>query len=349
VVKLIRILNCLVFKVVSVFIRLALVLFSFLLAVGYGHASSSSDSDLSEDDFHAISNTNNVALSLFPSQFSPEQVLQLHDNKPVILQKQVALVGLDAQPVSLGSLSCTELYHQAVKPYWFQILSGKSSNYAGRIRFVSAEVGPDGCLYGNYRYTGAKLYQAIGTATDTVFPLKFTPTDGCKIYNLDKLKAGPCRLINLKESILGNRDFISSSENANPFNCAVPELSWYSLEYWTSEVAVRAEAATGHARLPGNLETWLLALHQLQGVDVSLQTSDIRELLAHSLLEQLLRNEECAAIADLTEKYVKANAIVRCQLLELLHVKEGDIPCIPLNENLAAYEGKIFFALPLSE
>ncbi len=323
--------------------KVLFVLLSLVLPMSQSMASSSSTEEIM-DEFHKVPTVYNAAHAIFPKTLTTEQSEFFYRGRPFAAQRSVGLAGSEHKDViHLGTISATAEYNEKVKPYWFQVLTGDIS---ARTTFLHTELREDLCLYGIYKYCGASAYQSLGLATNATFALKFEPSNDCKIYNLDKLGAGPCRLVNMKESILGDRDFISSEENGNPHHCAVPEASWYSLEYWTSEAAIREEVRKGIDRLPGNTKTWLLILHQLQGADVYSLTNDQQLQLGDSLLQQMMLLAKYARIQDTVERYVEILASIRRDIFKHLNVREEDVPSIPYEENIAAYQGKIFFAIP---
>lgn len=307
-----------------------------VLAVGNSCASSSLDD-------RPVSKICNDVHAVFPNQLTTEQANCFYRGEKFPIQRYVGLPMADNKDViELGSLSVGNDYITNVKPYRFQFLTGDIST---RTRFLRTEI-KNQCLYGVYHYKGAGFYKTVGTAADVNFTVKFVPSEGGKIYNLDKLKSGPCLLINMKESILGLNDFISNEVNSNPTHFGVPEACWFSFEYWTSEAATREEAANGLARMPGNIKTWLLICHQLQGKAVYKMDKAARAELADKLLAEEKSN--VADKPDEVEQYVGVMANVRRKILEALGVRESDVPNVPHEEIAALNQGKIFFAVTLA-
>jgi len=321
-------------------------------------ASSSSDSDLSEDDFHTVEHTNRRATYLFPEKFSPVQMASMFKKEPAPVTTKVT-IGLD-DPIDqvVGTISADPAFYTDVMPYSWQSLTGTPDWYAANIRFAHAMDVRNGCLYGLYDYECPSLYAyakgALGYAKTIPFQvmLKLDPT--YRILNLDSIQ-GHCKLFNMKESILGDQDFISNKHDLAIDAPGYPFASFYSIVTSLAAGWAKETPSLGE-RTPVSSKKWLLILHQLQGHNVKGMTPEARSHLGDKLYTDFIASlgfkveDMCVphakrdqGLIDRTEASLLA---IRAELLKALRIEDHLLPKLADLDAAAVLAGRVFFSVP---
>ena len=100
-------------------------MFRFLMLFfigGFIFSSPSYDSE-EHEEFTVVKYNNNSICSLFPDQFTAEQIGQFFQHKPVSID-------------GVGEFAASVEFQQKIMPYTFQVFTGTASRYASKIRFV---------------------------------------------------------------------------------------------------------------------------------------------------------------------------------------------------------------------
>lgn len=218
------------------------ILYSIILAIStiaYG-----SDA-ITEDGFTLLPKIHPSVKSFFPNKFNGEQIAEFYKSKQVETPDGIFSVGDD--------------FHEA-KPYSFQILTGTYSAFASHISFTGEIEVTENCLWGIYLFKSP--YSTFYNKTFKV-----------------QLRSNLLRIFNLADSILGDRDFISSPTQP------LKDASFYFIKN-TDEQFFR-QTNCQH-RLNNNIKNWLLILKQLQGENIYALSEEERQTRAKSSLKSIL-------------------------------------------------------------
>lgn len=333
-----------VFKIIKNVLFLSIG-FIVSISINCANASSSSSPEL-EDDFHHVENTNYGALSLFPEKLTKKQVQSMFDKKRIQIERKlhVSYSG-ETLTIPVGDAVATDSFYNNVYPNMFQAVTGTASSYASRIKFIHAVEIKDKQLYGFYQYERPALYGVVHnylvSPTTILFSLQLNLARDFKIHNMDKIE-GPCKIFNMRESVLGQKDFISKESQLDPGNGLLPDACLYSIKSLDREF-IRDTGCI--ERLAGNTKIWLMLLNQLKGRDLYGMQPDEREAHAEVLYQQLLAEKKFDANNMTLDHYETCLMELRAAIFEHLGFKEDDIPNVPREDLPAMIDGKIFFAV----
>ncbi|AIL13196.1 hypothetical protein IM40_06290 [Candidatus Paracaedimonas acanthamoebae] len=277
------------------------ILFSILIAFltrAYG-----SDA-ITDEDFTLLTQIPASVKNLFPDKFSGEQIAEFYKSKQIVTPK--------------GTFSAGDDFHQT-KPYSFQIITGTYSAFASHISFTgNIEVG-ENCLWGTYSFKSP-----YSTFYNRIFKIKLIG-DSFKIFNL-------------ADSILGDKDFISSPTQP------LKDASFYLIKN-TDETFFRQTSCIH--RLNNNIKNWLLILKQLQGENIYALQEEERNIRAEELFtEYLYKNNFMLNDQGILsmEEYVDINKDLRTKIFACHGVHLNDILDVIIREDvIKLYERKLYF------
>jgi hypothetical protein len=316
--------------------------------------SSSNAPDALEEDFHNVIYTNRGAEALFPKTFTTEEMHKLlHPSTASPLRADQTLINAvdEVIHVPVGTLTPTDVFSNRVAPSMFQILTGTPDSYAGRITFGNLVIIRDGQIYGEYLYKRAfpNVSSWLGYGDTVQFHLKLNLHESYIVQNLAGIE-GTCKIFNMRESVLGDRDFLSNKDHLNPANNILPTACLHNIKLLDRECILQSGQQKGSLeRLAGNTKDWLLMLRQLQGKAVyfGLSVKDQRQQ-ADLLYRKLLAKHKFTPETMTVETYAVCLMPIRAKIFKCLGLHEDDIPVIPegdVEQIIAMREGKIFFAV----
>lgn len=116
-------------------------------------------------------------------------------------------------------------------------------------------------INGIYQYSSSysNLFNVVGAAGTVVFPVELHLDPSYVLLNPNNI-TGRCRIINLKESVLGENDFVSDPHRLDPCKMNVPMASLYHILDFNSK-AIRQ--TNGIIRLEVNTINYLMLLNEL--------------------------------------------------------------------------------------
>ncbi len=316
---------------------------SVIASLDLAYASSSSDAEALEDSFHDVKYTNRGAEFLFPQRFTDEQVQCLFDKQPLLIQNRFKDAADEVFDLPVGALSAEEKFYREVMPNRLQLITGTAARYASKIRFANAVEVHNGALQGLYEYVSSydSLYSMAGYGGCLSFLVQLRLDPSYVIYGMENIE-GRCRVFNMRESILGDKDFLSSERQLNMANRMLPVTS---LHYLKSLDRNWVRQTNEIGRLAGNTKDWLLLLHALQGNNVHGMDEVNRQHIADSLYEKFLTGKEYAANEMNLAKYEDCLMSLRQSIFEKLGIREDQIPTVPADKIVDMCEGRVFFAV----
>ena len=324
---------------------------SVITVVGVSKASSSQE--ILEDEFVVVQNTNTHAEPLFPAKFTAEQMSKLFNHEPVVFEIEHHRWDCDqfGRPChvitkeAIGSLIPGGTFYQDVMPSSFQILTGTAQSYADKINFTRTVQFENGVLSGIYEYRSSyeTLYELAGYAGSISFPVTLTLDPSYKLICTHNKMSGRQRLFNLRDSILGARDFISSKNSLDPKNGLLPQLCLHSI-FTTDEKFVRQ---TGEEqRLTFNIKDFLMVKQELQYGTLYNLPDDDRRAVADKLYHDLLSSKGYKADQMNLTRYEHCLLTARSAILSHLGIHESDIPTLGRDLIIPLVEGKVLLLLP---
>jgi hypothetical protein len=331
------------------FSRVLFVLLGIVFTFDADYARSSSGAS-PEDDFHMVDSIKNRDVEcLFPEKFTPQQMGDLFQHKSTPIEKKFQNPYDEDQvyTIPVGTIKAGKVFYEQVMPYKMQILSGYPSSYAARTHFIHRVQVIHGNIYGGYEYNGAGFYQWARTGANVQFAVKLELDNTYTTHNLDKIQ-GSAKLYNLRESILGQRDFISSPNKLNPANFNLPEACLYNIFMSLDETWI---SRTGEIqRLVGHITDYLLLLDQLRGSPVFEMTVEQRQVHGDHLYASFLSALNFGDGSAMTiEKFKNCAQVLRFNIFSHLGIQEADFAPLVKCDKDALGQGKIFIAVPDTE
>gem|GEM_PF-3775678 len=322
------------------------VLFSTILCMDSG-LSSSSSLPVDEDGFVCVQKVNTHMESLFPSQFTSEQMGCFFANKPVTHERILPNPYGEGVRLVIGQLTASEEFYKKVMPYRVQMLTGTAAKYADKITFTGVVEVKDNVINGIYEYTSSygSLYTMAGYASAICFPVALQLDPSYKILNPNNLM-GRCRIFNMRESVLGKHDFVSKPCQLDPVNNMIPDASLYMI--LNTDSAFIRQTNDIH-RLAGNTTLWLLILNQLRYGKLHSLSEGERLIEGDRLYQALVRQKGYDSKAMTLAHYEDCILSVRRDILAILDLAESDLPTFGRELSIPLCEGKLFFLAPEQE
>lgn len=248
--------------------------------------------------------------SLFPKQFSAEQIQAFCTNKQIL--------------ASAGTFEVGDDFH-ATKPNFFQFLTGTYAAFAENISFTGIVEIEENCLRGTYSFVSP--YTTYNNATFKV-----------------KLTGNSFKTFNLSTSVLGDRDFIATPTQP------VKSTSFYYIkntdEKWIRQTNCE-HRLNGNSKdwlliltqLQGN------DIYSLEET----KRSETADLLFHEYLNKknFTLNDNGVLSVD---QYVQINDDLRTQILASHGIQQKDIPAdipkvLPNEDGTTVNVEQIYFAV----
>lgn len=304
-----------------------------------------SSSEGLEGEFHPVADFNRGVEKLFPEKFNADQMACFYKKKAInYAQNTIHPMTEEAQENKIGQMIPGESFYQNVMPYSLQMLTGTCHKYAEKIRFARVVNVKDGELEGLYEYVSSyeSLYSALGYASTVTFPVCLTLDPSYKVYNLDRV-VGACRIFNLKESVLGAHDFISSVNQLQDANKMLPNACIFNI--FRQDEAFINQTNEVH-RLEFNIKSLLAILDQLKGNDLYHMTPEQQIIRQTEMYQQLREDKKCAA-GEMTKETYKACLLhVRAEIFAQMGIDPTFIPEVSGQDIVLLHEGKILFVVP---
>ncbi len=169
------------------------------------------------------------------------------------------------------------------------------------------------------------------------------------------LDSSPLKFFNMNESVLVDKDFISTpSQLSNPD--MIKNFSFFYIEN-TDESFVRQTTHEMH-RFNENNKSWLLILAQLKGENIYDMPEEDKKRKADELYSYYLQENNCklSEAGILTnEEYIQINIDLRTKILGRFSIKIENVPTLEkINETVSddvmpgvckLADGKLFFAV----
>ena len=244
--------------------------------------------------------------SLFPKQFSAEQIQAFCTNKQIL--------------TSAGTFAVGDDFH-ATKPYSFQVFTGTYNSFASRISFTETVETEENCLWGTYSFKST--YTTYNDATFKV-----------------KLSGNSFKTFNLSASVLGDRDFIATPTQP------VKSTSFYYIkntdEKWIRQTNCE-HRLNGNCKEWLLILTQLQGkdIYSLREDD----RENMAHRLFQEYLNKkgyTLNNNGILSM----DQYVEINNDLRTQILACHGIQQKDIPDVSSQEDkIKLFDGKKFFAV----
>lgn len=325
---------------------------SVITSVNVSLASSSQEDSL-EDEFVVVAKSNTHALPLFPNKFSAEQMRHLFKKKPIIYEKEQIRwdsddFGIPVQIVekeTIGTLTAGNDFYSKVMPNFVQVITGTASKYASKIHFTNCVEVKSDCLIGTYEYRSSyeSLYHWAGYGSCLSFQVALKLDPSYTLINSREITSQGL-LFNLRDSILGSRDFISSKNSLDPRNGLLPQLCLYYI-FATDEKFAR-QTSINSERLVGNIKDFLLALEELRYGSLYDESSENRMLVADSLYKDFVESKGYNLGSMTLDGYADCLLSARKEVLLHLGICDEDIPTIGRHLTPSVEQGKVLLLVP---
>ncbi len=243
--------------------------------------------------------------SLFPGQFTGEQIEEFYKNKQI--------------STAAGTFVIEDDFH-ATKPYSFQVLTGSYDTFASHISFTGTVKTEENCLWGTYSF--ASPYTTYNNATFKV-----------------KLTGNSFKTFNLASSVLGDKDFISTPTQP------VKAISFYYIkntdEAWIRKTNC-LHRLNGNSK-DWLLILAQLQGENIYDLKEEERTDKADKLFEEYLdKKKFTLNDEGILSID---QYVQINNDLRSQILAYHGVSPEDVPDILRQDVHNLIAGKVFFAV----